>query len=37
MDYEQTLSAWKLLTEIRFKLLALVPAVAGGGRTPDDE
>jgi hypothetical protein len=29
MDYEQTLSAWKLLTEIRFKLLALVPTVAG--------
>ena len=29
VDYEQTLSAWRLLTEIRFKLLALVPTIAG--------
>jgi hypothetical protein len=39
MDYEQTLATWRMLVDLRFRLLAFVPAVAGvlvalGGRSP---
>jgi len=39
IDYEQTLTTWRMLVDIRFRLLAFVPAVAGvlvalAGRSP---
>jgi len=39
MDYEQTMATWRTLVELRFRLLAFVPAIAGvlgalGGRSP---
>jgi hypothetical protein len=39
MDYEQTLAYWRMLVDLRFRLLAFVPAIAGvlvalGGRSP---
>ena len=39
MDYEQTLATWRMLVDLRFRLLAFVPAIAGvlvalGGRSP---
>lgn len=29
MDYEQTLATWRMLVDLRFRLLAFVPAIAG--------
>jgi hypothetical protein len=39
MDYEQTLATWRMLVDLRFRLLAFVPAISGvlvalGGRSP---
>jgi hypothetical protein len=39
MDYEQTLAYWRMLVDLRFRLLAFVPAIAGvlvalGSRSP---
>lgn len=39
MDYEQTLATWRMLVDLRFRLLAFVPAIAGvlvalAGRSP---
>jgi xanthosine utilization system XapX-like protein len=39
MDYQQTLATWRMLVDLRFRLLAFVPAVAGvlvalAGRSP---
>ena len=28
MDYEQTLATWRMLVDLRFRLLAFVPAIA---------
>jgi hypothetical protein len=39
IDYEQTLATWRMLVDLRFRLLAFVPAIAGvlvalAGRSP---
>jgi FtsH-binding integral membrane protein len=39
LDYEQTLTTWRTLVDLRFKLLAFVPTISGGlvalaGRSP---
>ena len=39
LDYEQTLATWRMLVDLRFRLLAFVPAIAGvlvalAGRSP---
>ena len=39
MDYQQTLTTWRMLVDLRFRLLAFVPAIAGvlvalAGRSP---
>jgi hypothetical protein len=39
MDHEQTLATWRMLVDLRFRLLAFVPAISGvlvalGGRSP---
>jgi hypothetical protein len=39
MDYEQTMAAWRMLVDLRFRLLAFVPSITGvvvalAGRSP---